>query len=140
MCGCISSVEILKLPYDRHGNGTIVSVLLVEETGENWHTLSHYNVPSTAHHERDSNTQRWWWYALITQIVVNPTTTRSQPWLSINNIYITTITTTCISEVIDYYIFNKNIYYFLEYKSRLLSCESLCTSYLNILFYWGLRI
>jgi hypothetical protein len=55
-------------------------------------------------------------------------------------IYINTVTTTCISEVIDYYIFNKNIYYFLEYKSCLLSCESLFTSYLNILFFGGLRI
>ena len=68
------------------------SVLLVEETrapAENhrpvtshWQTLSHNVVSSTPRHERDSNSQLQWWWALSAQVVVNPTTIRSQPWRS----------------------------------------------------------
>ena len=66
---------------------TCRSVLLVEEAGENhwpvashWQTLSHNLVPSTPHHELGSNSwsQLWWWKALNVQVVVNPTTMRSQ--------------------------------------------------------------
>jgi hypothetical protein len=41
--------------------------------------LSHNIVSSTHRHERYSNSQRWWLYALIAQVVVNPTTIRSRP-------------------------------------------------------------
>jgi len=57
------------------------SVLLLEETGENhwpvasnWQTLSHIVVSSISRHEWDSNSQLHWWWALIAQVVVNPTT------------------------------------------------------------------
>jgi hypothetical protein len=63
------------------------SVLLVEETGENhWpvasqgQTLLHNVLSNTPLHEQGSNSQLQWWSALIAQGVVNPTTTRSQPW------------------------------------------------------------
>ena len=43
-----------------------------------WHkslkNLSYNVVSSTPRHERGYNSWRWWWYALITQVVVNPTT------------------------------------------------------------------
>ena len=59
------------------------SVLLVKETGENHRpvashlqTLSHNVVSSTPRHERDSNSQLQWLYALIAEVVVNPTTIR----------------------------------------------------------------
>jgi hypothetical protein len=65
-----------------------LSVLLVEETwvpGENhrsvashWQTLSHNVVLSAPCHERGSNSHLQWWRALITQVVVNPTTMRSR--------------------------------------------------------------
>ena len=65
------------------------SVLLVEETGvlrenkrpvaNNWQTLSHNVVSSTPRHERGSSSQLKWWWALIAQVVVNPTTIRSRP-------------------------------------------------------------
>ena len=42
-----------------------------------WQTLSH-NVSNTPRHGRDSNPQRLWWYALIAQVVVNPTTIRTR--------------------------------------------------------------
>ena len=64
------------------------SVLLGEETGvfgenyrpvaRHWQTWSH-TVSSTPCHERGSNCQLWWWYALIAQVLVNPTTIRSRP-------------------------------------------------------------
>ena len=63
------------------------SVLLVEETGENhWpvasqgQTLLHNVLSNTPLHEQGSNSQLQWWSTLIAQGVVNPTTTRSQPW------------------------------------------------------------
>ena len=62
------------------------SVVLVEETGiprENhrpvasyWQTFITSNTPR---HERGLNSQHCWWYALIAQVVVNPTTIRSRP-------------------------------------------------------------
>ena len=62
------------------------SVLLVEETRENqrlvesnWQTLSHHVVSRTLHYEQDSNSQLLWGYALIEQVIVNPTTIRSLP-------------------------------------------------------------
>ena len=66
-----------------------LSVLLVEETGvpdenhrpvaSHLQTLSHNVVSSTPRHERGSNSQHMWLYALIVQVVVNPTTIRSLP-------------------------------------------------------------
>jgi hypothetical protein len=72
------------------------SVLLVETIrvpGENhwpvayhWQTLSHNAVSDKPYHEWDSYSQLWWWEALIAQVVVNPTTIRSQQWCpSINS-------------------------------------------------------
>jgi len=71
------------------------SVLLVEETGvsgENHRpsashsqTLSHNVVSSTPRHERDSKSQRYLWYTLITKVVVNPTTIQSRPRRPHNN-------------------------------------------------------
>jgi hypothetical protein len=68
-----------------------MSVLLVEETrvteenhrpvASHWQTLSHNVVSSTSGHERNSNSQLKCWWALIVQLVVNPTTIRSQPQL-----------------------------------------------------------
>ena len=68
------------------------SILLVEETGvpvelhraaaSYWQTLSHDVVSCTPLRERDSNWQRQWWYALLEQVVINPTTIttmRSRP-------------------------------------------------------------
>ena len=61
------------------------SVLLVEETGGPWenhlHVVSHYQ---TSNNERRSKSQRKWWYALIAQVVVNPTAIRSPPLLERN--------------------------------------------------------
>ena len=57
------------------------SILLVEETGENhWPvvSLSHNVVLSIPHHEQGSNSQFKRWWALIAQVVVNPTTIQSQ--------------------------------------------------------------
>jgi hypothetical protein len=44
-----------------------------------WQTLSHNVVSSTPSHEQGMNSQLYWWYALIAQVVVNPTTIRSRP-------------------------------------------------------------
>ena len=65
------------------------SVLLVDQTRvprenhqpvtRHWQTLSHNVISSTPRHELDSNSQLEWWYALITQVMVNPTTIRSRP-------------------------------------------------------------
>jgi hypothetical protein len=38
-----------------------------------WQTLSHNVVVSTPLHEQDSNSQLEWWWALIAQVIVNPT-------------------------------------------------------------------
>ena len=44
------------------------------------------SVSSTHRHELDSNSQRWWLYALITHVVVNPTTIRSRPHLYLQTV------------------------------------------------------
>ena len=61
-------------------------VSLVEETGENhrpvasyWQTFSHNVASNSPRHNRGSNSQFWRWWALIAQVVVNPTTIRSRP-------------------------------------------------------------
>jgi len=58
------------------------SILLVEDTdrtvASHWQSLSHNVISSTPRHERSSNSL-YWWYALVEQVVVNPTTIRSRP-------------------------------------------------------------
>jgi hypothetical protein len=79
-------------PLNSFNNISVISwqsVLLVEETGvpgENhqpvasyWQTLSHNVVLSTPGYDLGGSiSQLKWWWALIAQVVVNPTTIRSQ--------------------------------------------------------------
>jgi hypothetical protein len=88
------------------------SVLLVEETrvpGENqqptasnWQTWSNNVVSSTPRHQRDSNYQLYWWYALITQIVVNPTTYDHDHDTVLNSKYMVTHILWILNFVISY--------------------------------------
>ena len=71
-----------------------ISVLSMEETGlpgenhppatSHWQTLSHNVVSSTPRHEQDLNTTLVVILALITQVVVQPTTIWSRPWQSLH--------------------------------------------------------
>jgi hypothetical protein len=49
-----------------------------KKTTDNSLTYKHNVVSSTPCNERDSNLQLHWWYALIIQVVVNPTIIRSR--------------------------------------------------------------
>jgi len=88
-CRVMVRVIVFSATFNNISAISYQSVLLVEETGvhgenhrpvaSHWQTSSHKVVSSTPCHEWGSNSQLKWWWALIAQVVLNPTTIRSRP-------------------------------------------------------------